>query len=181
VTEFINLRLCSSGSGAVIHNKRLRIRLLFSYIEIRVQPAGRPGVRLHGPLQEMRREYPGSGGHDAGFLDCRQMSVVWRDQALSPVRNLSRQAVLQTRRQESAPGGAVMGEMRRAIAREQAAWSQNMQDEKRMKSTLVIAAAIIAAVRLARDPDISRPSPRLTAVVNESVSLARMILDRVGR
>jgi hypothetical protein len=56
-----------------------------------------------------------------------------------------------------------------------------MQDEKRLKSTLVIAAAIIAAVRLARDPDISRPSPRLTAVVNESVSLARMILDRVAK
>jgi hypothetical protein len=72
-----------------------------------------------------------------------------------------------------------MGEMKRAIAREQAAWSQNMQDEKRMKSTLVIAAAIISAVRLARDPDISRPSPRLTAVVNESVSLARTILERV--
>lgn len=74
-----------------------------------------------------------------------------------------------------------MGEMKRAIAREQTAWSQNMQDEKRMKSTLVIAAAIIAAVRLARDPDISRPSPRLKAVVNESISLARMILDQVGR
>jgi hypothetical protein len=50
-----------------------------------------------------------------------------------------------------------------------------------MKSTLVIAAAIIAAVRLARDPDISRPSPRLASVVSESVNLARMILDRVGR
>lgn len=74
-----------------------------------------------------------------------------------------------------------MGEMKRAIAREQAAWSRNMQDEKPRKSTLVIAAAIIAAVRLARDPDISRPSPRLTAVINESVGLARMILDRVGR
>ena len=74
-----------------------------------------------------------------------------------------------------------MGVMKRAIAREQAAWSQNMQEEKRMKSTLVIAAAIIAAVRLARDQDISRPSPRITAVVNDSVSLARMILDRVAR
>jgi len=73
-----------------------------------------------------------------------------------------------------------MGEMKRAIAREQATWSQNVQDEKRMKSTLVISAAIIAAVRLARDPDISRPSPRLTAVVTESVSLAKMILDRVA-
>lgn len=74
-----------------------------------------------------------------------------------------------------------MGEMKRAISREQAAWSQNMQDEKRMKSRLVIAAAIIAAVRLARDSDIGRPSPRLTAVGNDSVSLARMILDRIGR
>lgn len=74
-----------------------------------------------------------------------------------------------------------MGEMKRAIAREQAAWSQSMHDEKRMKSTLVIAAAIIAAVRLARDTDISRPSPRITAVVNESVALARMILERVGK
>jgi hypothetical protein len=56
-----------------------------------------------------------------------------------------------------------------------------MQEQTRMKSTLVIAAAIIAAVRLARDPDISRPSPRLTAVVSDSVNLARVILDRVGR
>jgi len=109
------------------------------------------------------------------------MSALRRDQTLSPFRNLSRQIVLQTCLPKAAPGGAVMGEMKRAIAREQAAWSQNIQDEKRMKSTLVIAAAIIAAVRLARDPDISRPSPRLTAVVNESVSLARMILDRVAR
>ena len=109
------------------------------------------------------------------------MSALRRDQTLSPLQNLSRQTLLQTQLQKVAPGGAVMGEMQRAIAREQAAWSQNMQDEKRMKSTLVIAAAIIAAVRLARDPDISRPSPRLTAVVSESVSLARMIFDRVGR
>jgi len=73
-----------------------------------------------------------------------------------------------------------MGEMKRAIAREREAWAQKMQEQTRMRSTLVIAAAIIAAVRLARDADISQPSPRLTAVVNESVSLARMILDRVG-
>ena len=73
-----------------------------------------------------------------------------------------------------------MGEMKRAIARERVAWAEKMEEQARMKSTLVIAAAIIAAVRLARDPDISRASPRLTAVVSESVSLARMILDRVG-
>ncbi len=49
----------------------------------------------------------------------------------------------------------------------------------RFASTLVIAAAIIAAVRLARDPEISRPSPRLSSTVAASVALARMILDRV--
>ena len=74
-----------------------------------------------------------------------------------------------------------MGEMKRAIAREREAWVEQMQEQTRMKSTVVIAASIIAAVRLARDPDISRPSPRLTAVVNESVSLARMILERAGK
>jgi hypothetical protein len=68
-----------------------------------------------------------------------------------------------------------MGEMRRATAREEA--DRRLQD--RFASTLVIAAAIIAAVRLARDPDISRPSPRLSAVVADSVMLARQILKRI--
>jgi hypothetical protein len=45
-------------------------------------------------------------------------------------------------------------------------------------STLVISASIIAAVRLARD-DISRPSPKRTSVIADSVQLARMILDNV--
>ncbi len=49
-----------------------------------------------------------------------------------------------------------MGQMNRAIARE----GDDRQKQDRFASTLVIAAAIIAAVRLARD-DISRPSPRL--------------------
>ena len=70
-----------------------------------------------------------------------------------------------------------MGEMRRAIARE----DQERQKQERYTSTLVIAASIIAAVRLAREPDISRPSPRLTSVVNDSITLARTILDRVVR
>jgi hypothetical protein len=68
-----------------------------------------------------------------------------------------------------------MGEMKRANAYEE---KRRMTDQ--FASTLVIAASIIAAVRLARD-DISRPSPRLTAVVADSVGLARMILDRVVR
>ena len=68
-----------------------------------------------------------------------------------------------------------MGEMRRATAREE---EQRKRD--RFASTLVISASIIAAVRLARE-DISRPSPRLTSAVADSISTARMILDRVIR
>ena len=78
-----------------------------------------------------------------------------------------------------------MGEMRRAIAREELERSKEMAEQKRMTdrfaSTLVIAASIIAAVRLAREPDISRPSPRLTSVVSDSIGLARMILERILR
>jgi hypothetical protein len=70
-----------------------------------------------------------------------------------------------------------MGEMKRAIARE----DEERRKQDRFASTLVIAASIIAAVRLARDQDISRSSPRLTAVVADSVALARMILERVVR
>ena len=76
-----------------------------------------------------------------------------------------------------------MGEMKRAIAREER--TRSMEDHKqatdRFASTLVIAASIIAAVRLARDQDISRPSPRLTSVVTQSVRLARLILEKVIR
>jgi hypothetical protein len=72
--------------------------------------------------------------------------------------------------------GVAMGEMKRAIAREE----EDRRKQDRFGSTLVIAAAIIAAVRLARD-DISRPSPRLTSVIADSVGLARMILEKVVR
>lgn len=54
-----------------------------------------------------------------------------------------------------------MGKMKRAIARERDAWAEKMQEQTRMKSTLVIAAAIIAAVRPARAPHISR-RPRVS-------------------
>jgi hypothetical protein len=69
-----------------------------------------------------------------------------------------------------------MGEMKRAIARE----DEQRRKQDRFASTLVIAASIIAAVRLARD-DISRSSPTLNSVVADSIRLARMILDRVVR
>jgi len=76
-----------------------------------------------------------------------------------------------------------MGEMKRAIAREEKEWARAMEEQKQMTdrfaSTLVIAASIIAAVRLARDQDISRASPRLTSVVAESIGLARIILEKI--
>jgi hypothetical protein len=68
-----------------------------------------------------------------------------------------------------------MGEMKRANAYEE---ERRLKD--RFASTLVIAASIIAAVRLARD-DISRPSPRLVTVIADSVGLARIILDKALR
>lgn len=61
-----------------------------------------------------------------------------------------------------------MGQMNRAIAREE----DERRKQDRFGSTLVIAAAIIAAVRLARD-DISRPSTRVQSVIVDSVQLAR--------
>ena len=109
------------------------------------------------------------------------MPALRREEKLPSIRGFPRQTFVQTWSQTRANRGPLMGEMKRAIAREREAWAEQMQEQTRMKSTLVIAAAIIAAVRLARDPDISRPSPRLTAVVSDSVNLARMILDRVGR
>jgi hypothetical protein len=51
----------------------------------------------------------------------------------------------------------------------------------RFASTLVIAASIIAAVRLAREAGIRRPSPRLISVVNDRVGLARRILAAIVR
>jgi hypothetical protein len=76
-----------------------------------------------------------------------------------------------------------MDEMKRAIGREERERARTMEEQRRITdrfaSTLVIAASIIAAVRLAREQDIARPSPRLASVVTDSISLARMILTRV--
>jgi hypothetical protein len=69
-----------------------------------------------------------------------------------------------------------MGEMRRATSREE----EDRRKQDRFASTLVIAASIIAAVRLARD-DISRPSPRVQSVIADSVQLARSILRAIVR
>ena len=67
-----------------------------------------------------------------------------------------------------------MGEMHRANARELAE-----RNRERFTATVVIAAAIIAAVRLAHDEHPARPSPRLMCVLSDSISIARSILERV--
>ena len=78
-----------------------------------------------------------------------------------------------------------MGLMRRAISREEqertALDAQTRSTNQRFASTVTIAAAIIAAVRLAREPQVGRPSPRVASVVADSVALARMILEKALR
>jgi hypothetical protein len=75
-----------------------------------------------------------------------------------------------------------MGEMKRAISREvQERQDHDAKVRERFASTLVIAASIIAAVRLAREESIDRPSPRVVSAVSQSVALARMILDKIMR
>ena len=108
-------------------------------------------------------------------LDCCSLPVVWGKEALPTYRDFPGSTVTQISWWAESQGGALMGEMKRAIAREE----QDRKTQDRFASTIVIAASIIAAVRLAREPDISRPSPRLTSVVADSVSLARMIFERV--
>jgi hypothetical protein len=66
-------------------------------------------------------------------------------------------------------------EMKRAQGRE-----ADQATGSRYVSTLVIAAAVIAAVRVARD-DLGRPSPNIAATISESVGLARSLLEAVLR
>ena len=67
-----------------------------------------------------------------------------------------------------------MGEMRRAISRE----VEERKKQDRFASTLVIAASIIAAVRLVRE-EIGDKTPRVLAAVTDSIALAKEILNRI--
>jgi hypothetical protein len=69
-----------------------------------------------------------------------------------------------------------MGEMKRAISYEE----RQAQIRDRFASTFVIAAAIIAAVRLARE-DLKNSSPRLSGVITDCIGLARIILNQIVR
>jgi len=61
------------------------------------------------------------------------------------------------------------------------AYEEERRRMERFASTIAICASIIAAVRLARDENITRPSPWLTSVIADCVGLAKMILDRIVR
>jgi hypothetical protein len=52
-------------------------------------------------------------------------------------------------------------------------------DKQRETGALLIAACIVAAIRLRGEP--IRPSPKLTAVVSESVTLAKTVLRELQR
>jgi hypothetical protein len=66
--------------------------------------------------------------------------------------------------------------LRMGVMKRRMAWEN--EQSARYASTVAICAAIIAAVRLARD-NIDTPSPRVVAAVGDSVTLARLILKRV--
>lgn len=67
-----------------------------------------------------------------------------------------------------------MGYMLRAVAHE-----EEQRFRERFDSAVSICAAIVAAVRLARDQNIGVSLPRVLAIIADSVSLARNIVRRV--
>jgi len=69
-----------------------------------------------------------------------------------------------------------MGEMKRREA-----FESDQIKGSRYVSTLVKASAIIVAVRLAKEQDIGRPSPKILAAITDSVSLAKSLLEAVLR
>jgi hypothetical protein len=162
-----DLKLDSSGRGDLRKSSSFILLCCSS-----VEPAAIPALRLRHQVQGLRRDRPGTSRHHAVLMDCRHVSVVRRGAPLPSQRDFSGESLTKAGCQTSgveAPD--LMGEMKRATAREE----QDIRKQGRFASTL------IDAVRLSREPDISRPSPRLTTVITDSVGLARMILERVVR
>lgn len=125
----------------------------------------------------MLREHSGTDTDNARYVDHHCVSAVRRAPVLFAHRYISRTAFVQVNSATEEVWDAAMGEMKRAQAWEE----QQRRKQDRFVSTLVIAASIIAAIRLAREPDITSPSPKLPSVIGESIQLARMILTAVIR
>ena len=69
--------------------------------------------------------------------------------------------------------------MKRAEERYRRDSEMEREAERRMQGVIVIAASIIAAVRLAREPNITIQTPSVASVIGQSVALARTIAQRV--
>jgi hypothetical protein len=63
-------------------------------------------------------------------MDCNAVPALGREEKLSSIRDFPRSPLVQTQLQTGAIGGALMGEMKRAIAREREAWAENMQNRR---------------------------------------------------
>jgi len=113
------------------------------------------------------------------------MSSLRRKTPLPAQRDFPGALVEQADSSNASAHGARMGLMRRAISREEeertALEAQTRSNNQRFASTVTIAAVIIAAVRLAREAQVGRPSPRVASVVADSVALARIIREKVLR
>ena len=59
--------------------------------------------------------------------------------------------------------------------------SQQLAASSWLKTAILVAAAIICAVRTAREEDIMPTSPRIVSKVADSIRLARMLWDRIIR
>lgn len=59
------------------------------------------------------------------------------------------------------------------------AYDSDAMDKQKENGALLIAACIVAAVRLRGEP--IRPSPKLTATISDSVQLARLVLNELQR
>ena len=150
--------------------------LTFRYALPRRNCAPEPHDR--GSVQTLPTDHPDQDFRDTA--DCHRgvLYVLPGEATLSVVRSLHRQAVVQPRQDQRL--GKFLGLMKRAVAREQ---KQAMEAEQkkldRFASTIVIGACIIAAMRLAREENIGRSSPKLYSAIGDSIALARAILDRV--
>ena len=142
-----------------------------------VQLSRSPALSLCRPLQRVLRGHSGTSTDDAGHLDYHGVSALRRTAVLSADRHISWQTFVQANNETEEVRDAPIGEMKRAQAWEE----QQRRKQDRFVSTLVIAASIIAAVRLARESDITHPSPRIQSVIGASIQLARMILTAVIR
>jgi hypothetical protein len=122
-------------------------------------------------VQELRRANPGNGRDTPCVVDRRGLPALYGEASLLPAGDLPRTALDAPHSEARQIGELAMGEMKRAVAPEEEA---RIRD--RFASTLVI----IAAVRLAKDENISRSCPRVFIVISDSIALARGILDKVA-